>query len=74
MKKDAALAHYNINPEAEIKGLDNAIGDIGSVADKHAATSNLVQVPSNQQTVQVKAESKFAEGDEDEDSTAENES
>jgi len=42
MKKDPALAHYNINPEAEMHGLDNAIGEIGQVADKHASTSNLV--------------------------------
>ena len=37
MKKDPALAHYNINPEDEIKALDNTIGAIGTVDDKHAA-------------------------------------
>ena len=72
MKKDPALAHYNINPEAEIHGLDNAIGDIAHVADKHAATSSLVQ-PSNASHVQIKSDQKFAEGEDDEDSTAEEE-
>lgn len=69
MKKDPALAHYNINPEAEMHGLDNAIGEIGHVEDKHASTSNLV--PASQAHVQIKSEQKFAEGDDDEDSTAE---
>lgn len=42
MKKDPTLAHYNILPEDEIKGLNNTIGDIGHVADKQAATSTIV--------------------------------
>lgn len=69
MKNSDALAHYNILPEAEIKGLDNAIGEIGHVEDKEHAVSNLV----DNSHVQVKSESseKFAEGDDDEDSTAE---
>lgn len=69
MKKDPALAHYNILPEAEMHGLDNAIGEIGSVDDKHASTSNLV--PANSSHVQVAATEAFAEGDDDEEKTAE---
>lgn len=42
MKKDQDLAYYNINPEAEMHGLDNAIGEIGKVADKQATGSKLV--------------------------------
>lgn len=42
MKKDPALAHYNINPEDEIHALNNTIGAIGDVADKHAAQSDIV--------------------------------
>jgi hypothetical protein len=68
MKKDAALAHYNIDPEAEIHGLDNAVGAMEHVADKEAAKSELVEA------VQLKTQNTFAEGDEDEDSTAEQES
>lgn len=37
MKKDPSLAHYNINPEEEMKGLNNRIGEIGVVEDAHAA-------------------------------------
>jgi len=33
MKKDPALAHYNINPEDEMVGLTNAVGKIAHVED-----------------------------------------
>lgn len=69
MKRDPALAHYNINPEDEIHGLSNTIGEIGQVADKSHATSSIVP---NASHLQVRSEETFAEGDDqDEDSTAE---
>jgi hypothetical protein len=70
MKKDPSLAYYNIKPEDEIHGLDNAIGQIGHVADKAHSTSTIVP---NQEHIQVKTESTFADGEEDEESGADSE-
>lgn len=71
MKKDEKLAHYNIRPEDEIHGLDNAIGSIGSVSDAAHSTSAILANPSAHGFVQTGEKSAFAEGDDDEDSTAE---
>lgn len=68
MKKDDKLAHYNIRPEDEIHGLDNTIGGIGHVADEAHAVSHILPAHGY---VQTDEKSDFAEGEEDEDSTAE---
>jgi len=65
MKKDDTLAHYNIDPEAEMQHLDNAIGGISSVGDEDVSRSTIVK------NHYVQLDSKFADGDEDEDSTEE---
>lgn len=49
MERNADLAYYNINPEAEIHGLDNAVGAMAHVADVDHAHSTLV--PANQSHV-----------------------
>jgi hypothetical protein len=71
MKKDDQLAFYNVDPEAMMHGLDNAIDDMSSVADVSHAESTIL--PSGSQAVQIKSESTFADGDDDEDSTADRE-
>lgn len=70
MKKDDKLAFYNIDPEAEMHGLSNTVGEIESVADVSHATSNIVPSAGH---VQLKAETGFADGEDDENSTAEQE-
>lgn len=75
------LAHYNIDPEAEIKGLNNYIDDMAYVHDEEHAHSTVTvgfdHDDDDHSHVQLKAEnmekSKFAEGEEDENSTAEKE-
>lgn len=73
MKKDGELAHYNMEPEAEMHGLDNRIGEINQIADRRAADSYLHPELNEPMHVQLQSKAAFAEGDEDEDSTAENE-
>lgn len=70
MKKDDKVAHYNIRPEDEIHGLDNAIGGIGHVGDEDHAVSHILANPSAHGFVQTGEQSAFAEGEEDEESTA----
>ena len=71
MKVEDTLAHYNIRPEDEIHGLNNTIGGIGAVADASHATSTLV--PPAGTRIQLNTDEKFAEGDDDEDTTNEKE-
>ena len=42
MKKDPALAFYNEDPEAEIKGLNNKVGKIADIKDMEAVESDHV--------------------------------
>lgn len=42
MKKDPALAFYNEDPEAEIKGLNNKVGTIQQIKDMAAVESKHV--------------------------------
>jgi len=74
MKKDDKLAHYNIRPEDQIHGLDNWLdpneNSTTGIADKEASKSTIVP---NDSSVQLKSKETFAEGDEDEDNTAEHE-